>query len=133
MSKEEAIRLIILDYCDLHRITPTQFAKDSGISKSYISKIMKKQYGKVGISMTYTELIATGMKISMLDFQRLIEQYKTKDDNNPYNHDNEIIITQINNELRNFKKEDLEVLHSILANIDSEKLNILHSILKNMN
>ena len=72
MSKEEAIRLIILDYCDMHRITPTQFAKDSGISKSYISKIMKKQYGKVGISMTYTELIATGMKISMLDFQRLI-------------------------------------------------------------
>lgn len=130
MEKEEAIRLIILDYCEAHRITPTQFARNSGISKSYISKIMKKQFGKVGISMTYTELIAKGMKINMVDFQKLIEQYK--DNNEENNQNKDIIIAEINNNLRNLAIKDLELLHSYLVNIDSKKLDILHSTLKNM-
>lgn len=130
MSKEEAIRLIIQEYCNFHNITPTEFARSSGISKSYISKIMLKQYGKVGISMTYTELIATGMKISMVDFQKLIEQYKEKKTANELKK--EMIIAEINDNMRTLSKEELELLHSILVNINSEKLNILHNMLKNM-
>lgn len=130
MSKEEAIRLIILDYCQTHKITPTEFARNSKISKSYISKILKKQFGKVGISMTYTELIAKGMKINMIEFQKLIELYKTKDENDIQNK--EIIIAEINSEIRNLEKEDLKLLHSCLVNINTERLNILHSILENM-
>ena len=132
MTKEEAIRFIISDYCKIHKITPTQFARESGISKAYVSKIMKKKYGKVGISMTYTELIAKGMKMNMIDFQKLIEQYKEKNNSNNYNHDTDILIAQINNELYNLSKEDLEVIHSIIVNSDSEKLDILHNVLKNM-
>lgn len=130
MSKEEAIRLIILNYCQTHNITPTEFARNSKISKSYISKILKKQFGKVGISMTYTELIAKGMKINMIEFQKLIELYKTKDENDIQSK--EIIIAEINSEIRNLEKEDLKLLHSCLVNINTERLNILHSILENM-
>ena len=78
MTKEEAIRFIISDYCKIHKITPTQFARESGISKAYMSKIMKKKYGKVGISMTYTELIAKGMKMNMIDKLRIIIDIKMR-------------------------------------------------------
>ena len=61
MKREESIRSIIIDYCNSHGITPTEFARNSGISKSYMSKINKKQWGKTGISMTYCALLAAGI------------------------------------------------------------------------
>ena len=69
-----------------------------------------------------------GMKINMIEFQKLIELYKTKDENDIQNK--EIIIAEINSEIRNLEKEDLKLLHSCLVNINTEKLNILHSILE---
>lgn len=133
MSREFAIKQIILDYCQSHNITPTEFARNSGISKSYISKIILNQFGRLGISMTYLELIAKGMGIEFIEFQKLIEDYqkKAKTENNDELR-KKIIISTITTKLNDFCEKDLEIIHSIITDIDSEKLNILHNIRENM-
>lgn len=132
MTREEAIRQIILDYCESNNILITQFAKRCNISKSYISKINLKQFGKLGISMTYLELIAKGLNMSMVDLQILIEKYQNCNNQNKEETKKELILCEINDKLRNFNVEDLEIVHSIISNVNHKDLNILHSFLKNM-
>lgn len=132
MTREEAIRQIILDYCESNNILLTQFAKKCNISKSYMSKINLKQFGKIGISMTYLELIAKGLNMSMIDLQILIEKYQNCNHKNRNETKKELILSEINDKLRSFSNEDLEVLHSIISNVNHKNLNILHSFLKNM-
>lgn len=132
MTREEAIRQIILDYCESNNILITQFAKRCNISKSYISKINLKQFGKLGISMTYLELIAKGLNMSMVDLQILIEKYQNCNHQNKEETKKELILCEINDKLRHFNVEDLEIVHSIISNVNHKDLNILHSFLKNM-
>lgn len=136
MSRDEAIRAVILDYCNEHKITPTEFARRCEVSKSYMSKIINDKWGKKGISMTYLGLFAKGMGIDLLYLEKLIITYQNNGKNNNKSSEDiskGVIINAIDNDLTKFSKDDLEVLHSIITNINSEKLNILHSILKNMN
>ncbi len=129
MTKEEAIRLIILDYCKAHNITPTNLGEKAGISKSHIHKIMNLKWGKFGISMTYTEMIANSMGYTMVEFQEMIDKYKQ---NEKCDLKTKPLINKINRELENFSEEDLVKIDNIINNINSEKLDIILNLLKNM-
>lgn len=130
MSREKAIMLIIRDYCASRGITPTEFARNSNISKSYISKIMLCKFGNVGISLTFSDLIAKGMNMSLTEFQKLIEQYQNEP--NELNLVNEPIILDITNQIRQLKTEDIKLLHNIMQDINSEKIKSIHKFIKNM-
>lgn len=130
MSREKAIMLIIRDYCASRGITPTEFARNSNISKSYISKIMLCKFGNVGISLTFSDLIAKGMNMSLTEFQKLIEQYQNEP--NEVNLVNEPIILDITNQIRQLKTEDIKLLHNIMQDINSEKIKSIHKFIKNM-
>lgn len=132
MTRGEAIRQIILDYCEKNKLPLTQFAKKCNISKSYISKINLKQFGKLGISMTYLELIAKGMNMSLVDFQILIEKYQNNKDNNIEKKEKELILNEINGKLKTFDNDDLQIIYTIVTNINHNNLNLLHNFLKNM-
>lgn len=82
--------------------------------------------------MTYLELIAKGLNMSMIDLQILIEKYQNCNHKNRNETKKELILSEINDKLRSFSNEDLEVLHSIISNVNHKNLNILHSFLKNM-
>lgn len=129
MSKEEAIKLIITDYCKAHNITPTNLGEKAGVSKAHIHKIMNLKWGKLGISMTYTELLANGMGYSMVEFQELIEKYQQND---KCNLETKPLINKINKELENFNEKELVILTDILHNVNSEKLELILNLLKNM-
>ena len=82
--------------------------------------------------MTYLELIAKGLNMSMVDLQILIEKYQNCNHQNKEETKKELILCEINDKLRNFNVEDLEIVHSIISNVNHKDLNILHSFLKNM-
>jgi len=130
MTKEDAIRQIILDYCDEHHLMPVEFARKSEISKSYISKIINRKYGSVGISLTYLSLIAKGLDMKTVDLQILIEKYQSNANEEELRRTK--LIIDITNKVESYSGKDLEVLHSIILNTNSERLEILHSLLKNM-
>lgn len=130
MTKEDALRQIILDYCDENHIMPVEFARKCEISKSYISKIINKKYGSVGISLTYLSLIAKGMGIKTVDLQILIEKHQLNASEEEIKRTK--LITDIINKVESYDSKDLETLHSIILNTNSERLEILHSLLKNM-
>lgn len=130
MTKEDAIRQIILDYCDDHHLMPVEFARKSEISKSYISKIINRKYGSVGISLTYLSLIAKGLDMKTVDLQILIEKYQSNASEEELKRTK--LIIDITNKVESYNCKDLEVLHSIILNTNSERLEILHSLLKNM-
>ena len=132
MTRGEAIRQIILDYCEKNKLPLTQFAKKCNISKSYISKINLKQFGKLGMSMTYLELIAKGMNMSLVDLQILIEKYQNNKDNNIEKKEKELILNEINGKLKTFDNDDLQIIYTIVTNINHNNLNLLHNFLKNM-
>lgn len=132
MSKEEAIRLIILDYCSTHDISTSEFARKCGISKAYISKIVNKGLGKYGISSTIQNLLATGIKITdNVEFEKLIKQYQNNNQVE-YNAVKNSIITKISDNLDKYNEKDLEIINSIIENSNSEKLSLLYDLLKNM-
>ena len=60
MSNEEALALIIKKYCVVHNISYSEFARETGVSRAYINRIISNKCGKFGISSTIKELIAKG-------------------------------------------------------------------------
>ncbi|MBP3920163.1 MAG: helix-turn-helix transcriptional regulator [Bacilli bacterium] len=130
MKREEAIRLIIIDYCNSHGITPTEFARNSGISKSYMSKINKKQWGKTGISMTYCALLAAGMNMDEIQFQTLIKKYQNKGIETKFDDEDEknTIINSIGKELDKYETKDLKLIDKILKKSDSKAIERLYDI-----
>ena len=79
MTKEQALKLIILDYCSEHNLMPIEFARKCELSKSYISKIINEKFGSVGISLTYLERIANGLNMKIVDLQNLIDKCYYRD------------------------------------------------------
>ncbi len=132
MSREDAVRLILIDYCDTHRISPTEFGRNSNVSKSSISKIMNHKYGHIGISGTILGLIANGMGIELCDLEKLIEAYQNGSPPEPITSEKVRLIALINSRLEQLNESDLEVLHSIILAADSKALKNLDIILKNM-
>ena len=134
MKREEAIRSIIIDYCNSHGITPTEFARNSGISKSYMSKINKKQWGKTGISMTYCALLAEGMNMDEIQFQTLIKKYQNKGIETKFDDEDEknTIINSIGKELDKYETQDLKLIDKILKTSDSKSIEKLYDIYNNI-
>ena len=132
MSREDAVRLIILDFCDKHHITPTEFGRNADVSKSSISKLMNHKYGKIGISGTILGLIANGMGIELSDMEKLIESYQNGNPPSESISEKERLIALITNQLKKLDINDLAVLHSIILDANSKELKNLDIILKNM-
>lgn len=82
--------------------------------------------------MTYLELIAKGMNMSLVDFQILIEKYQNNKDNNIEKKEKELILNEINGKLKTFDNDDLQIIYTIVTNINHNNLNLLHNFLKNM-
>ncbi len=130
MSNEKALAIIIENYCDSHNISHSEFARQSKVSRAYINKITANKCGKFGVSSTIKELIAKGLNISTAQLEARIEQYKNGElKKETKNID---IISNINNELRKFNSDDLEIIHDMLSNSNSEKLKIVNNLIKNM-
>ena len=133
MTREEAIRLIILDHLKLTGMSISEFARKCEISKAYISKIINKQRGK-NISLTTSMLIAKGMNLTEIEFKELIEKYQN--DNNQEETDlilkNNIIIADIIDNLKKFNEEELELINNIVQNSNRERLEVVSNLLKSM-
>lgn len=132
MSREEAIRQSILDYCNTLDITPTELARRSDISKSYINKIVNCQWGKLGISYTYLIKIAKCLNMEIMEYQELLKQYEDGNKKNESFEKNEVIIKNILKELERFDDKDLEKIYNIIKKFDSNRLESIYSLLKSM-
>ncbi len=130
MSNEKALAIIIENYCDSHNISHSEFARQSKVSRAYINKITANKCGKFGVSSTIKELIAKGLKISTAQLENKIEQ--CKNGNLKLEEKNIDIISNINNELKKFNPNDLEIILAILSNSNSEKLKFINDLVKNM-
>ena len=131
MSNEEALALIIKKYCVVHNISYSEFARETGVSRAYINRIISNKCGKFGISSTIKELIAKGLHTSMTQLEKQIEQYKN---NNDVKFDDETanIISSIVSELKKYDINDLETIQSIISESNSQRLKIIYNLLKNM-
>ena len=131
MSNEEALALIIKKYCVVHNISYSEFARETGVSRAYINRIISNKCGKFGISSTIKELIAKGLHTSMPQLEKQIEQYKN---NNDVKFDDETanIISSIVSELKKYDINDLETIQSIISESNSQILKIIYNLLKNM-
>lgn len=131
MSNEEALALIIKKYCVVHNISYSEFARETGVSRAYINRIISNKCGKFGISSTIKELIAKGLHTSMPQLEQQIEQCKN---NNDVKFDDEIenTISSIVSELKKYDINDLETIQSIISESNSQRLKIIYNLLKNM-
>lgn len=131
MSNEEALALIIKKYCVVHNISYSEFARETGVSRAYINRIISNKCGKFGISSTIKELIAKGLHTSMPQLEQQIEQCKN---NNDVKFDDEIAntISSIISELKKYDINDLETIQSIISESNSQRLKIIYNLLKNM-
>lgn len=131
MSNEEALALIIKKYCVVHNISYSEFARETGVSRAYINRIISNKCGKFGISSTIKELIAKGLHTSMPQLEQQIEQYKN---NNDVKFDDEIAntISSIVSELKKYDINDLRIIQSIISESNSQRLKIIYNLLKNM-
>ena len=131
MSNEEALALIIKKYFFVHNISYSEFARETGVSRAYINRIISNKCGKFGISSTIKELIAKGLHTSMPQLEKQIEQYKN---NNDVKFDDETanIISSIVSELKKYDINDLETIQSIISESNSQRLKIIYNLLKNM-
>lgn len=130
MSNEEALAIIIENYCIRHGISHSEFARKAGVSRAYINRITGNKCGKFGVSSTIKELIAKGLNISLAQLEKQIEQCK----NNELNIDNlnADIIANISNDLKKFNADDLEIIYEIVSKSNSERLKVINGLLKNM-
>lgn len=132
MSREEAIRQSILDYCDTLGITPTELARRGDISKSYINKIVNCQWGKLGISYTYLSKIAKCLNMDIMEYQELLKKYQEEGKADTSLKKDEIIIKSILSQLEKFNANDLEKIYNILLKCDSNRLENIYNLLKSM-
>lgn len=122
MCIEDAVRLIILDYCEKHRMTPTEFSRKAKISKATISKIMNHKYGKIGISNTILDLIANGLDLQLYELNKLIKEYQNGTPPSTDNLEKERLVSLITKSLDKYNEEDLNILHRIILGSDSKDL-----------
>lgn len=132
MSIEDAVGLIIKDYCIIRNTTPTGFARNANIGKSTINKIVLFKYGKVGISGTILDLIAKGMNLNTEAFRNLIKDYQngkrmTADEFARYQ-----LISNIIECLHNYNVDDLAILYKILLKSNSSNIKDIELNLENM-
>lgn len=122
MSIEDAVRLAIIDYCNKHHITPTEFGRKAEISKTTISKIMNHRYGKVGIPGVMLDLIANGMDLTAAEFRKLITEYQNGKTPSPEELEKQQVISLISKRLENLKDDEVMMIYRIILNFNIEQL-----------
>ena len=77
MSRESAVRLILIEYLELHNMSLSEFGRKSKVNKATLSKLLNNKYGKIGISGVILGLIANGMCMDLPELEEKIIEYQT--------------------------------------------------------
>lgn len=134
MTKDQAIKKILLDYLRLKNMSLSEFSRKSNTSKAFLSKILNDRVGKYGISITYMSLIAKGMNLDEVEFQGLIKEYQDKEnDQNNLMSKKSINIAEIKNILEGKSEDEIEIIHYIISNSNIGDLQTLQKFLRSMN
>lgn len=136
MSREDAVRLILIEYFELHNISLSEFGRKAEVSKSTLSKLLNHKYGKIGISGTLLGLIAKGMGITLPELEEKIIEYQIAYQNGKMQQktytDKDKLVARISEEIKRLDVEELKILHSIVLEVDKKTLKSLDIIVKNM-
>lgn len=136
MSREDAVRQILIEYFELHNISLSEFGRKSEVSKSTLSKLLNHKYGKIGISGTLLGLIAKGMGMALPELEEKIIEYQIAYQNGKMQQktytDKDKIVARISEEIKRLDVEELKILHSIVLEVDKKTLKSLDIIVKNM-
>lgn len=136
MSREDAVRQILIEYFELHNISLSEFGRKSEVSKSTLSKLLNHKYGKIGISGTLLGLIAKGMGMALPELEEKIIEYQIAYQNGKMQQktytDKDKLVARISEEIKRLDVEELKILHSIVLEVDKKTLKSLDIIVKNM-
>jgi len=136
MSREDAVRLILIDYFELHNISLSEFGRKADVSKATLSKIMNRKYGNIGISGVILGLIANGMGMTLPELEEQIIECQAAFDKGEIQQktytDKDKLIARISEDIKKLGVEELKILHSIVLDVDSKTLKSLDIIVKNM-
>ena len=134
MSRESAVRLILIEYLELHNMSLSEFGRKSKVNKATLSKLLNNKYGKIGISGVILGLIANGMCMDLPELEEKIIEYQTAYQNGEVKQktytDKEKMI--ISDNIKKLDVEELKILHSIILEVDKKTLKSLDIIIKNM-
>lgn len=133
MSRDDAIRQIIIDHLDFSRLSLSEFARRCNTSKAFISKIINKKFGKYGISTSYLGLLAKGMNMTELELQTKISEYQSSSENKKLISKNDIILNEVKKKLEDFNEYECKLFHSIILNLKSSQLETIDDLIKRMN
>ena len=90
MSRESAVRLILIEYLELHNMSLSEFGRKSKVNKATLSKLLNNKYGKIGISGVILGLIANGMCMDLPELEeKIINELSVE-----YNKTRQFAITQ---------------------------------------
>lgn len=136
MSREDAVRQILIEYFELHNISLSEFGRKAEVSKSTLSKLLNHKYGKIGISGTLLGLIAKGMGMTLPELEEKIIEYQMAYQNGKIQQksytDKDKLVARISEEIKRLDVEELKILHSIVLEVDKKTLKSLDIIVKNM-
>lgn len=136
MSREDAVRLILIDYLELHNMSLSEFGRKSEVNKATLSKIMNHKYGKIGISGPILGLIAKGMGMTLPELEEEIIECQTAFKNGELQQktytDKDKLVARISEDIKKLDVEELKILHSIVLDVDKKTLKSLDIIVKNM-
>ena len=126
MSRESAVRLILIEYLELHNMSLSEFGRKSKVNKATLSKLLNNKYGKIGISGVILGLIANGMCMDLPELEEKIIEYQTAYQNG------EVKPKTYTDKDKMIALEELKILHSIILEVDKKALKSLDIIIKNM-
>lgn len=136
MSREDAVRQILIEYFELHNISLSEFGRKAEVSKSTLSKILNHKYGKIGISGVLLGLIAKGMGMTLPELEEKIIEYQIAYQNGELQQktytDKDKLVARISEDIKKLDVEELKILHSIVLDVDKKTLKSLDIIVKNM-
>ena len=136
MSREDAVRQILIEYFELHNISLSEFGRKAEVSKSTLSKILNHKYGKIGISGVLLGLIANGMGMTLPELEEKIIDCQTAFDKGEIQQktytDKDKLVARVSEDIKKLDVEELKILHSIVLAVDKKTLKSLDIIVKNI-
>jgi len=136
MSREDAVRQILIEYFELHNISLSEFGRKAEVSKSTLSKILNHKYGKIGISGVLLGLIANGVGMTLPELEEKISEYQKAFENGEMKQktytDKDKLVARVSEDIKKLDVEELKLLHSIVLAVDKKTLKSLDIIVKNM-
>ena len=118
MSRESAVRLILIEYLELHNMSLSEFGRKSKVNKATLSKLLNNKYGKIGI-----------LEEKIIEYQTAYQNGEVKQ--KTYT-DKDKMIALISDNIKKLDVEELKILHSIILEVDKKTLKSLDIIIKNM-